>query len=190
MKNSIFARFARAFFIFWHFVDVPVLSTTWNDPFCSCVDDVSIWWRMFNFVFLCPKHWFQINSRTVRRYFSSIMTLNNWKMIAETRSYILRWRSRFRWRRVCLKCLWNEIFYYLIRKSFQNDEEWRLFYCDSTFGCWVIQDFDLCKLDDLWRHRVDTKWCKITKYWISLQVLSLQGWNFPGLMYCNNYTFW
>ena len=43
MKNSIFARFARAFFIFWHFEDVLPLSTTWNDLFCSCVDDVSIW---------------------------------------------------------------------------------------------------------------------------------------------------
>ena len=40
-------------------------------------------------------------------------------------------------------------FYYLIGKSFQNDEEWRLFYCDSTLGCRVIQDFNLCKLDDL-----------------------------------------
>ena len=29
-----------------------------------------------------------------------------------------------------------------------NDDEWRLFYCDSTFGCRVIQDFGLCKLDD------------------------------------------
>ena len=28
MKNNSFARFARAFFIFLHFVDVPVLSTT------------------------------------------------------------------------------------------------------------------------------------------------------------------
>ena len=52
--------------------------------------------------FLCPKHWFQFNSRIVRTHFSSIMTLNNWKMIAETRSYIFRWRSRFRRRRVCL----------------------------------------------------------------------------------------
>ena len=34
-------------------------------------------------------------------------------------------------------------------KSFQNDEEQRLFYCDSTLGCQVIQDFDLCKLEDL-----------------------------------------
>ena len=33
----------------------------------------------------------------------------------------------------------------VIRKSFQNDEEWRLFHCDSTLGCRVIQDFDLCK---------------------------------------------
>jgi len=42
MKNSIFARFVRAFFMFWHFEDVLVLSKTWNDLFCSCVDDVSI----------------------------------------------------------------------------------------------------------------------------------------------------
>ena len=51
MKTSIFGRFARAFFIFWHFEDVLVLSKTWNDLFCSCVDDVSICWQMFNFVF-------------------------------------------------------------------------------------------------------------------------------------------
>ena len=66
---------------------------------------LSIWWQMFNFVFLCPKRWFQINSRTVRRHFSSIMALNNWKIIAEERSYIFRWRSRFRRRRVCLSSL-------------------------------------------------------------------------------------
>ena len=104
-KNSIFARFARAFFIFWHFEDVLVLSTTWNDQFCSCVDDVSIWWQMFNFVFLFPKRWFQINSRIVTAHISSIMSLNNWKMIAETRSHIFRWHSRFRRRRVCLSSL-------------------------------------------------------------------------------------
>ena len=28
-------------------------------------------------------------------------------------------------------------------------KKWRLFYCDNTFGCRVIQDFGLCKLDDL-----------------------------------------
>ena len=103
--NSIFARFARAFFLFWHFEDVLVLSKTWNDLFCSCVDDVSIWWQMFNFVLLCPKRWFQFNSRIVRTHFSNIMTLNNWKMIAETRSYIFRWRSCFRRRLVCLSSL-------------------------------------------------------------------------------------
>ena len=47
-----------------------------------------------------------------------------------------------------LKCPWHEIFYYLVRKSFQNAEEWRLFYFDSTLGCRVIKDFDLCKLDE------------------------------------------
>ena len=105
IKNSIFARFARAYFIFWHFEDVLVLSMTWNDLFCSCVDDVSIWRQIFNFVFLCPKRWFQFNSRIVRTHFLRMMTLNNWKMIGETRSYIFRWRSRSRRRRVCLSSL-------------------------------------------------------------------------------------
>ena len=105
MKNSIFASFAREFFIFWHFGDVLVLSTTSNDMFCSCVDDVSIWWQMFNFVFLCPKRCFQCNSRIVRTNFPSMMSLNNWKMIPETRSHIFRWRSRSGRRRVCLSSL-------------------------------------------------------------------------------------
>ena len=104
MKNSIFARFARAFFIFWHLEDVLVLSTTWNDLFCWCVDDVSTWWQMFNFVFSCPKQLVQFNSRTVRTHFLSITTLNNWKLIAETRSYIFRWQTwsyNFEWRFRC-----------------------------------------------------------------------------------------
>ena len=46
-----------------------------------------------------------------------------------------------------LRC---KIFNYLIWKSFQNDEEWLLFYCEGTLGCWVTQDFDLCKSGDLW----------------------------------------
>ena len=70
-----------------------------------CVDDLSIWWQMFNFVFLCPKRWFQFNSRIVRTHFSSKMTFNNWKLIAETQSYFFGWRSRFRRRRVCLSSL-------------------------------------------------------------------------------------
>ena len=105
MKNSIFARFARAYLIFWHFEDVLVLSTTWNDLFCRCVDDVSIWWQIPNLVFLCPKRWFQFNSRMLRTHFSRIMTLNNWKMIWEKRSYIFRWSSRFCRRRAWLSSL-------------------------------------------------------------------------------------
>ena len=57
---------------------------------------------MLNFF---PKRWFQFTSRIVRTHFSSKMTLINWKMIAKTRSYIVRWRSRFRRRRVCLGSL-------------------------------------------------------------------------------------
>ena len=60
---------------------------------------------MFNFVFLCPKGWFQFNSSIVRTHFSRIITLNNWKIIAEIRSYFFRWRSRFRRRRVFLSSL-------------------------------------------------------------------------------------
>ena len=88
------------------------------------------------------------------------------------------------------ECKWHEFFYQLIKKSFQSDEEWRLFYCNSILVCRVIQDFGLCELDDLWRHIVDTKWCKITKYGISVQMPSVQGWNFAGLMCCKNYTCW
>ena len=37
MKNSSFARFARACFSFGPSTDFLVLSTTWNDLFCSWV---------------------------------------------------------------------------------------------------------------------------------------------------------
>ena len=150
MKNSIFACFARAFFIFWHFEDVLVLYTTWNDLFCSCVDDVSICWQMFKFVLLCPKRWFQFNSRIVRTHFSSIMTLNNWKMIAETRSYIFRWRPCFRRRRVCLSSLvslYDDVVYHwqvnwrckkmtLSRRNTNNTTSfpWSLFFRRQSVG--------------------------------------------------------
>ena len=86
---------------------IDILKTsTWNDLFCSCVDDVSIWWQMLIFVSLCPKRWFQFNSAIVSgTHFSSIMTSSNWKMIAEPQSYIFRWGSWFRRRHVCLKNL-------------------------------------------------------------------------------------
>ena len=64
-----------------------------------------IWWQMFNFVCLCPQRWFQFNSRIVKTHFLSILTLNNWKIIAETRSYIFRWRSHSCRHRVCLSSL-------------------------------------------------------------------------------------
>ena len=48
MANSIFARVEGAFSIFWYFEDVLVLSTTWNDLFYSCVDDVGISWQFLS----------------------------------------------------------------------------------------------------------------------------------------------
>ena len=104
-KYNSFARFARVFFIFLHLADVLALSTTWNDLFCSCVDDVSLRWWMFNIVFLSQKRWFQFHSRTVTTHFASVIPLNNCEMIAETRSYIFRWRSRCRRRSLCLRYL-------------------------------------------------------------------------------------
>ena len=47
-----------------HFSSFDILKTfsffLRRDLFCSCVDDVSMWWQMFNFVLLCPKRWFQL----------------------------------------------------------------------------------------------------------------------------------
>ena len=105
MKNISFARFAHALFIFWHFAYVLVLSTKWNDQFCSCVIDVSIWWQMFNFFFLPLKRGFQFDSRIVKTHFENIVTLNYWETIAEKRSYIFKRRSRCRWRSVCVNSL-------------------------------------------------------------------------------------
>ena len=105
MKNNSFARYARAYFIFVHFADVLVLSTTWNDLLCSCVDELSVWCQTFNFVFLSQKRWFQFTSRIVRTQFGGVMTLNNWKMIADMRSYIFRWRSRCCRLSLCLSSL-------------------------------------------------------------------------------------
>ena len=52
-------------------------------------------------------------------------------------------------------------------KDLELSKWWRMVYLlcchsNSTLGCQVIHDFDLCKLEDLWRHIVDTKLCKIT----------------------------
>ena len=58
-----------------------------------------------NFVLLSQKRWFQFNSRIVRTHFACAMTFNNCDIIEETRSYIFRWRSRCRRRRLCLSSL-------------------------------------------------------------------------------------
>ena len=92
-------------FHFWHFADILFLSATWNYLFCGCVHEVTIWWQMLNFVFISMKRWFQFNSRIIRTHFASVMTLNNWQMITETRRYIFRWRSHCRRPRVCVNSL-------------------------------------------------------------------------------------
>ena len=107
MRNSSFARFARVIFIFAHFIAVLFLSPTWNDLFCSCVDDVSISWQMFDIFLLSPNRRYQFNSRIFRIHFASIMTWNNWEIMAETRSYIFGWRSRCRRRHPCLSSQWK-----------------------------------------------------------------------------------
>ena len=81
-----------SFFLWREMTFFAVVWTTWayNDK-CSILS--------------CPKRWFQFKSRIVKAHFSGIMTLNTWKMIAETRSDSFRWRSRFSRRRVCLSFL-------------------------------------------------------------------------------------
>ena len=181
-KNSIFARFARAFFISWHFEDFLVLSTTWNDLFCSCVDDVSIWWQMFNFVSLRPKRWFQFNSRMVRTHFSRIMTSNNWKMIAEMRSSIFRWRSRFRRRRVCLSSLvlWLEL---TLRRSH--------FKCLSSSQEQSSSSFDN-NLNSLTPGTIDQKWKRyntLLRTWKSLP-LCCRDFTFTGTVFVAFVKMW
>ena len=81
-----------SFFLWREMTCFAVVWTTWAyDDKCSILS--------------CPERWFQFNSWIVKAHFSGIMTLNNWKMIAETRSDIFRWRYRFRRRRVCLSSL-------------------------------------------------------------------------------------
>ena len=60
-------------------------------PFCSCVDDVSIWWQIFNIFSLSPNRWFRFNSRIFIIHFGSMH--NDLEIISGTQSYIFRWRS-------------------------------------------------------------------------------------------------
>ena len=50
---------------------------------------------------------------------------------------------------VGIKVLMKRYLVLAYSKRLGNDEEWRLFYCDSILGCRVIKDFDVCKLDEL-----------------------------------------
>jgi len=43
------------------------------------------------------------------------------------------------------KSVYETNFFYLIGRSFQNDEEWRLPYCNTILGCQLVQDFVLYK---------------------------------------------
>ena len=96
MKNRIFARFARAFFIFWRFEDVLVLSTTWNDLFCSCVDDVNIWRQMFNFVFYTPQGKCPFTS-LARMVFIEIQRMKGLLHITVFWRCVYRCRRRMHW---------------------------------------------------------------------------------------------
>ena len=69
IKNRIFARFARAFFIFFFDILKTFSFFLGREMICSCVDDVSISWQMLIFIFWCPKCWFQFNSRVVKTHF-------------------------------------------------------------------------------------------------------------------------
>ena len=74
LKNSSFARFARAFLIFLTFLR---RSRFFRDLFCNCVDNVSARSQIFNFVFLPLNRWCQFYSMIVGTHFASVMTLNN-----------------------------------------------------------------------------------------------------------------
>ena len=54
------------------------------------------------------------------------------------------------------RCHFKLKYNFFFQKIFHSDEEWHIFYFDSTISGWVSQDFDLyiCKLHDC---DVDTK---------------------------------
>ena len=87
MKNSIFARFARAFssfdilktFSFFLWGEITFFAVVWT----TWAYGYKCW------ILSCPKRWVQFNSRIVKAHFSGIMTLKNWKMIAETNGQFL-----------------------------------------------------------------------------------------------------
>ena len=61
-------------------------------------------------------------------------------------SHLFYWFKKVKYIKMHMK---RKFFSKLVRTSFQDAEKWRLFYSDSTLGCRIIQDFYMCKLDDL-----------------------------------------
>ena len=56
MKNIIFARFARAFFIFWHFaLTFSFFLRREMTCFAVVCNDVSIWWQMFKLTYVSTR---------------------------------------------------------------------------------------------------------------------------------------
>ena len=134
------AGFARAFFIFWHFEDVLVLSMTWNELLLQLCGRREQMMTNVQFCLLISQALVSIYSRIVKAHFSGIMTLNRWKMVTETRSDIFRWRFRFRRRRVCLSFLlilpyarppgpgliWQTIWLAIEARHFMEPASWEL----------------------------------------------------------------
>lgn len=84
------------FFIFVHFDDVLIPSMTWNDLFWNCTDNKNKWRHFFN-LFVPPlNRSYQFYSWTVSISFASQMIWNTGKIIAEVRSYIIKWCCRCR----------------------------------------------------------------------------------------------
>ena len=93
IKNSGFARFTRAFFIFVHFAAALVLSMTWMTCFAVLW---TTWVHDDKFSILScyvQNRWYQFNSGILRILCASIMPWNNWDIIREMRSYIFRYCS-------------------------------------------------------------------------------------------------
>ena len=74
------------------YISLTFSSFPWREmiSFCSCVDDVSIKWQIFDIsCYLQTAGYLE---------YASITTWNNLEIIAEARSYSFRWHSRWRQR--------------------------------------------------------------------------------------------
>ena len=115
--------------------------TTWNFHIWGSADSASPQQKIFYSLPFLANQRCQASKRTLRLFRTTRPTWNN---------------------RLTLEVPMKRIF--LFKLLVKLSKLWRMaFYCDSTLGCQVIQDFDLCKLDYLWRHFVATGWCKIKK---------------------------